>query len=130
MLRPTILVLATLAVTLILTGSLAAQDGRRGSDRTSGSASQQVQGFSTSERQTITDYFSRNTYTPEALPPGIVKKLARGKPLPPGIAKRSLPPDLTAALPVRDGLEVTIFGDRIVLLEASGLIVDILEGIF
>ena len=66
----------------------------------------------------------------EALPPGIVKKLARGKPLPPGIAKRSLPQDLVVELPERDGFEITIFGDRVVLLEASGLVVDILTGIF
>jgi hypothetical protein len=78
----------------------------------------------------ITAYFTTHTYTAEALPPGIVRKLARGKPLPPGIAKRSLPRDLVATLPTRDGFEITIFGDRIVLLEASGLVVDILQEIF
>ena len=42
----------------------------------------------------------------------------------------TLTSDLQAQLPTRVGVEVSIFGDRIVLLEASGLVVDILEGIF
>jgi hypothetical protein len=50
--------------------------------------------------------------------------------LPPGIAKKQIPADLKARLPSRVGVEVTIFGDRIVLLEASGVVVDILDGIF
>jgi hypothetical protein len=50
--------------------------------------------------------------------------------LPPGIAKRQIPSELQAQIPTRVGVEVSIFGDRIVLLEASGLVADILEGIF
>ena len=48
----------------------------------------------------------------------------------PGIAKRALPAALVADLPRRSGVQITIFGDRIVLLEASGLVVDVLENVF
>jgi hypothetical protein len=87
-------------------------------------------GFSVSERRVISEYFGEHRYEAKSLPPGIAKNLARGKPLPPGIAKRQLPQDLQARLEPRADVEVTIFGDRIVLLEASGLVVDILEGVF
>ncbi len=92
-------------------------------------------GFTTVERETIAAYFSKHTIEVEPLPPGIAKRLERGKPLPPGIAKRQLPGPLLEELPPREmeggvALEVTIFGDRVVLLDASGLIVDVLEGIF
>lgn len=119
-----VLLLAPLAVTA------SAQENGRGNDKDFTVTAQVTVGFSSSERQTIAAYFTRHTYAAEALPPGIVKKLARGKSLPPGIAKRSLPNDLVATLPTREGFEITIFGDRIVLLEASGLVVDILAGIF
>ena len=92
-------------------------------------------GFTDVERETIAAYFSKHSIEVEPLPPGIAKRLERGKALPPGIAKRQLPASLLEELPPRDeeggvSLEVTIFGDRVVLLDASGLIVDVLEGIF
>jgi hypothetical protein len=37
---------------------------------------------------------------------------------------------LAVQLPRRTGIEVAVFGDRIVLLEASGLVVDVLEAVF
>ncbi|UCG87632.1 MAG: hypothetical protein JSW71_03530 [Gemmatimonadota bacterium] len=128
--RPATLVLSVLFLVLPLAATASAQDNGRGNRKKSAAAVQVTSGFSSSERQVITAYFTTHAYAPEMLPPGIVKKLARGKPLPPGIAKRSLPQDLVAELPTREGFEITIFGDRIVLLEASGLVVDILEGIF
>ncbi len=92
-------------------------------------------GFTEVEREIIAAYFSKHTIEVERLPPGIAKRLERGKALPPGIAKRQLPGPLLEELPPREEeggvtLEVTIFGDRVVLLDASGLIVDVLEGIF
>lgn len=128
--RPATLVLSVLISVLSLTASASAQDNGRGNRKKSTAAVQVTAGFSISERQVITSFFSTHSYAPEALPPGIVKQLARGKPLPPGIAKRSLPEELVVDLPTREGFEITIFGDRIVLLEASGLVVDILTGIF
>jgi hypothetical protein len=88
-----------------------------------------AEGFSAQERDLIARFFTRNTIQVQRLPPGIARNLARGKPLPPGIAKRALPQALVVELPIRSGFEVTIFGDRIVLLEASGLVVDVLDGI-
>lgn len=92
-------------------------------------------GFTLVERETIVAYFATHAIEVKPLPPGIAKRLARGKPLPPGIAKQQLPEALIEELAPREdkggvSLEVTIFGDRIVLLDASGLIVDVLEGIF
>lgn len=68
-------------------------------------------------------------YDFESLPPGIQKKLARGGTLPPGQAKklRSLPDSCTARLsrPPR-GVVRIIFGDRVVLVDGSDRILDIL----
>jgi hypothetical protein len=83
--------------------------------------------ISTSERRTIQDYFRLNPYPAQGLPPGIAKNLARGKPLPPGIAKRYLPPGLLGRLPPRPGYEWVAVGRDVVLIAiATGIIVDIL----
>lgn len=124
MLRAATIVLASTIAALCLAPNAAAQERekKKPAETVSG-------GFSASEHQIFDAYFAEHAYDVEPLPPGIVKKLARGKPLPPGIAKRRLPTDLAAQLPERPGVEITIFGDRIVLLEASGLVIDIIEGI-
>lgn len=128
MMRSTVVsVLATVAA-FGLTSNLQAQGGGR-QDRGAEDHMQQSVGFSTTERQIIVEFFATHRQEAQALPPGIAKNLARGKRLPPGIAKRPIPSQLRAQLPTRAGVEISIFGDRIVLLEASGLVVDILEGI-
>ncbi len=114
------------ALTCVALPSIAAAQGNH--DRSQN-------GFTTAEHETIAAYFSKHPIEVKPLPPGTAKRLERGKALPPGIAKRALPGPLLEELPPRedDGgvtLEVMIFGDRIVLLDASGLIVDVLEGIF
>jgi hypothetical protein len=124
----TISVLAMLAG-ISLTPNLAAQNGGA-KNRGAEVAVPQSTGFSSLERQIIIEFFDAHRQEAEALPPGIARNLARGKRLPPGIAKREIPSGLRAQLPTRVGVEVSIFGDRIVLLEASGLVVDILEGVF
>ena len=62
------------------------------------------------------------------MPPGIAKNLTRGKPLPPGIAKRGLPNDLMVQLPpVADGYERVIVAGKILLVEiATQVVHDIL----
>ena len=62
------------------------------------------------------------------LPPGVAKNLARGKPLPPGIAKQHLPGDLSRRLPpVRDGYERVVIDGRVLLVEiATQVIHDVL----
>jgi len=62
-----------------------------------------------------------------SLPPGIRKNLARGKPLPPGIAKR-FDSRLLGQLPHYDGYEWRQVGTDVVLVAlASGLIYEIIE---
>ncbi|KMN36166.1 hypothetical protein VI26_07725 [Chromobacterium sp. LK1] len=62
----------------------------------------------------------------KSLPPGMRKRLARGKPLPPGIAKQVLPAPLLNQLPRHPGYEWRAVGADLVLVAASGLIADIL----
>ena len=57
------------------------------------------------------------------LPPGIRKNLARGKPLPPGIAKRLPPPALQQRLPQYPGYEWQVCGKDLVLVAATTLVV-------
>jgi hypothetical protein len=56
--------------------------------------------------------------------------LARGKPLPRGIAKQVVPAELVAQLPPRPDVELAIVGDRVVVLNVKGVVVDILVGVF
>jgi hypothetical protein len=131
MYRPSLIGLAVALTSAALAAPAAAQkpDKPKGRDGPGVEVAVSV-GFSVSERRVIAEYFAEHRYEAKPLPPGVAKNLARGKPLPPGIAKRQLPSDLQARLESRAGVEVTIFGDRIVLLEASGLVVDILAGVF
>jgi Ni/Co efflux regulator RcnB len=67
----------------------------------------------------------------DSLPPGIRKNLARGKPLPPGIAKRQLPSDMLRRLPAREGYEWRAVGTDVVLYSISNGIVDqVLQDVF
>ena len=111
----TVSVLATLAA-ISLTPNLEAQNGGAKNKGTEVRVPQSV-GFSSAERQIIVEFFAMH-------------QQQEAETLPPGIAKRPIPSGLQAQLPARVGVEVSIFGDRIVLLEASGLVVDILEGVF
>jgi len=77
--------------------------------------------------QKIRGYFQSNPMPVQGLPPGIARNLGRGKPLPPGIAKRYLPPDLRTQLPEYAGYELLIADRNILLVSvASGIITDIL----
>ena len=87
--------------------------------------------FTDGDRATFRDYFSTHKIVPDALPPGIAKNVARGKPLPPGIAKKALPPDLVRTLGSRAGTGITfsIVGDRVAAVRA-GQVIDILDRVF
>jgi Ni/Co efflux regulator RcnB len=62
-----------------------------------------------------------------SLPPGIRKNLARGKPLPPGIAKKSVPAAMIAELPQHQGYEWQVVGTDMVLVSvATAVITDVL----
>jgi hypothetical protein len=65
----------------------------------------------------------------QSLPPGIRKNLARGKPLPPGIAKR-FDNRLLGQLPHYEGYEWQQVGTDVVLVTlATGLIYEILQNV-
>lgn len=69
----------------------------------------------------------------QSLPPGIRKKLARGKPLPPGIAKQVVvvPYELRERLPRYPGYEWRRVGLDLILVEVGTRVVhDILSDIF
>ncbi|MFC3337311.1 anti-virulence regulator CigR family protein [Paracandidimonas soli] len=66
-----------------------------------------------------------------ALPPGIRRNLARGKPLPPGIAKKMAPASLLGRLPRYPGYEWRIAGSDLILISlATALVADILYDVF
>lgn len=65
-----------------------------------------------------------------ALPPGVQKNLARGKPLPPGIGKK-LDGRLAKQLPHYEGYEWRQAGTDLILVSlASGIIYEVLNGAF
>ncbi|MGY5797478.1 anti-virulence regulator CigR family protein [Rheinheimera faecalis] len=66
-----------------------------------------------------------------ALPPGIRKNLAKGKPLPPGIAKKSAPAAMIAELPQHQGYEWQVVGTDLILVSiATAVIADVLVDVF
>jgi len=90
--------------------------------------------FAAAEKQRIREYFAVPEHrqslgeTGKALPPGLQKKLARGR-LPPGIEKRYLPAELETALPPHPGVERVVLGEDVLLVETeSGFVLDILHG--
>ena len=67
----------------------------------------------------------------QGLPPGIRKNLARGKPLPPGIAKKAVPGGVLVGLPQYPGYEWGVAGTDLILIEiASQVIAEVLGGVF
>lgn len=127
--------LATALAALSLASSAAAQGrGRpkpqeKRAKQSSGAVNVSVQ-FTVGERDVIAKYFAAHPYQAKPLPPGIAKNLARGKPLPPGIAKRGVPAALVAQLPQRSGVTINIVGDRLVLLDTHGIVLDIMVNVF
>jgi hypothetical protein len=66
----------------------------------------------------------------EALPPGIRKNLARGKPLPPGIAKQFAPDGLRSRIRIPVGYEIMEVGLDVLLVEvATSIVHDILTDV-
>jgi hypothetical protein len=85
--------------------------------------------FSEIEKRLIREYYGDRTHAAaqDSLPPGIRKRLARGKGLPPGIAKKYLPADLEGRLPARAGIERRVIGSDVVLVViATNIVLDII----
>ena len=82
------------------------------------------------EIRIIRDYYRTNRSGLKPLPPGIAKNLERGKPIPPGIARTRLPERLYTRLTPRPGYEWILAGDRLLLVDRRGLLVDLVDRIF
>jgi len=88
---------------LVLAASSAAAKGHGGGAEDHGEGKHQAHGgarssgegvtvvFSNEHYRILRDYYSANRPAPSGLPPGLAKNLARGKPLPPGWAKKMVP---------------------------------------
>ena len=87
--------------------------------------------FRDSDRAVFREYYRARRAEYRPLPLGISKNLVRGKPLPPGIVKTRVPDAVLVQLPWRPR-DYTVFlvGDRVVLLNANGVVADMLGGIF
>lgn len=87
--------------------------------------------FPSADRQVISNYFLRNSGYLASLPPGIRKQLVTRGRLPPGIAKKALPPGLAGQLsPLPSGFDRMIVGPDVLLVEiATGIIVDIIRDV-
>ena len=79
-------------------------------------------------RTQIRDFYAaRPPSNVEALPPGIRRNLERGKPLPPGIAKKMAPPELTSRVHLHDGYELVEVGLDVFLVHvATNIVHDVL----
>jgi len=86
--------------------------------------------FTTAERSYLVSYYRAHRNDLTSLPPGIARNLSRGKPLPPGIAKKHPPAEVTRRLVVRPGYETLVVGNVVVLVNPRGIVSDILSGIF
>ncbi|MEQ9333553.1 anti-virulence regulator CigR family protein [Thalassobaculum sp.] len=86
--------------------------------------------LSDQDRATISRYFQQHPQPATALPPGIAKNVARGKPIPPGIAKRGVPNGLSGQLSIPSGYELQTIGTDVVLIEAgTRIIADVLKDV-
>ena len=107
------------------------RSGRGGGGNDGGGASIEFTAeisFSVGDREQIQAYYSSHPNPGiEALPPGTLKNLARGKAMPPGIAKRFPPDRLRSSLSVPIQYEVIEVGWDVFLVEvATGIIHDVL----
>ncbi|HSG48898.1 MAG TPA: anti-virulence regulator CigR family protein [Longimicrobiales bacterium] len=115
--------LATVALlTMLAPGAVEAQS--RGNP---GGGAPQVE-LSVEVRTQVRDFYAQRGPTgAEALPPGIRRRLERGKPLPPGIAKKVAPPALMGRLALPRGFELVEVGLDVLLVEvATSVVHDVL----
>lgn len=106
-------------------------NGNSGGDAGSAAEEAVYSLFSGADRQIIANYFLRHGGYLDDLPPGIRKQLVTRGRLPPGIAKKALPPGLAGSLsPLPRGYDRLIIGPDVLLVEiATGLIVDIIRDV-
>ncbi len=88
-------------------------------------------GIGAMEARILVRELGMESHRGRALPPGIQRQLIRGRPLPPGLAVRYAPAPLYRRLPSRPGHHWVMAGaDLLLVAVATGLIVDIVRGVF
>ena len=125
--HPVILGLALLGA---LSGTADAQGRGKEKSADRGAQAAVKRGPTDAEIRIIRDFYSEPSRKPKSLPPGIAKNLARGKPLPPGIARTRVPDQLLVRLPARTGTRWLVVGDRVLLVDASDIVVDLVRLVF
>jgi len=120
-----------LALPLIGLAPLEAEAQGRGRDGGASAAAATGVTLSVELRAQIGDFYSsRPESGVEALPPGIRRRLERGKALPPGIAKKTAPPELHSRLELPSGYEIVEVGLDVLLVEvATNIVHDVLMDI-
>lgn len=123
------LFLAAVLIALALVGAtpttLWAQAAPQGSE-----ASRWVSFPDGARQEALRFYGERNPSAAQALPPGIRKQLERGRPLPPGIARKVAPGPLAQRLEVPDGFQLLEAGTNLLLVEAAtGIVHDLIRGL-
>lgn len=98
---------------------------------TTGIAKGVIEGLlSDQDKTVIREYFVQHPTPATSLPPGIAKNVARGKPIPPGIAKRGVPTDLKSRINLRDGHDLEQVGTDVILIEAgTRVVLDVLKDV-
>jgi hypothetical protein len=121
---------ASIAVSLVLFAPGVAEAQGRGNSRPAepGPTVEASISISLGDREIIQQFYAANPQAgAEALPPGIRRNLTRGKPLPPGIAKKAPPTALSSRITVPERFEIVEVGLDVFLVEAAtGLIHDVL----
>jgi hypothetical protein len=122
--------LAIAAIALGLANTEAEAQGKKDRGRTAAAAEVTFSVNVDMERRIRAFYAERPAMGVEALPPGIRRNLARGKPLPPGIAKKVAPPELVSILPLPQGYELVEVGLDVFIVEAATAVIhDILTDV-
>lgn len=115
------------AIALGLAATGVDAQGRGNRDRSSPSVAVEVSLGVDLESSIRAFYSDRPASGAKGLPPGIRRNLARGKPLPPGIAKKVAPPALVSKLSLPAGYEIIEVGLDVFLVEtATAIIHDVL----
>src|SRR5262245_53373327 len=120
-----------LVASLAATAALARENGRGPKVRDAREREVEVVvragGVNLTVQNTIRTYYADKPKKARGLPPGQARKYARGKRLPPGIAKQALPPDLERRLPVQPGYQyVAVDSDVLLIAVSTGIVVDIM----
>lgn len=125
-------VVIVLVAALAATTALARQNdrgpkGRSGPERQSVEVVVRAGGVNVTVQKTIQAYYADKPKKARGLPPGVARKYARGKRLPPGIAKQALPPDLERRLAPPPGHQyIAVDSDVLLVAVTTGIVVDIL----